>query len=283
MSSEEAARHIQTNAKNAEVLQPYMGGEDLAKRWDLSAPRWVINFGDRSLCEVEEYPDLLEIVRQKVKPERDLVKRQAHRDKWWQFAESRPGMQRALSTLTRAIVLARVSKAVAPVFGPTSVAFSGQVVVFPYDDYAHFAVLASNVHWLWASAQASTLETRLRYSPSDCFETFPLPALTGELTKAGEAFDAARDSVMKATRVGITKVYNRLSDVGDNGQDIQAIRAAMARVDAAVLAAYGWGDLNPTHGTRVTPFGPRYLLDTATSTELLARLRQLNHQKTKRG
>ncbi len=278
MTPEEAARHIEDDPRNAEVLQPYVSGEDLVRRWDLSAPKWVINFGDRSLQDAETWPALLEIVERCVKPQRDAVRDRALRENWWRFARTRPEMRDAIAGFDRVIVVARVSKAVAPVFAPTSLAFSEQVVVFPFDDTATFAVLASNVHWLWAAKQASTLETRLRYSPSDCFETFPLPRCSEELTAAGAELDEARNAIMWTEHLGITKLYNRLSDSEDRGDDIEAVRGALRKVDSAVLSAYGWDDLTPEYGIRPTSFGPRYLPDQESASQVHHRLVVLNHE-----
>jgi len=42
------------------------------------------------------------------------------------------------------------------------------------DDY-FFGVLQSSIHELWALRQGTQLEDRPRYTPTTCFETFPLP------------------------------------------------------------------------------------------------------------
>ena len=47
--------------------------------------RYVINFGQMELEEAEQWPDLLEIVRELVKPERDQNKRDVRRKYWWRF------------------------------------------------------------------------------------------------------------------------------------------------------------------------------------------------------
>ena len=47
----EAQEWIAADARNAEVLFPYLNGEDLNQRPDASASRWVIDFNDRSESE----------------------------------------------------------------------------------------------------------------------------------------------------------------------------------------------------------------------------------------
>ena len=66
MAPEEAARLIQRNTRNRDVLFPYINGEDLNSRPDCSASRWVINFRDWPLERAETYPDCIDIVRRLV-------------------------------------------------------------------------------------------------------------------------------------------------------------------------------------------------------------------------
>ena len=46
---------IRQDEKNAQVLFPYLNGEDLNSRPDRSASRWVIDFNDRTEAEASEY------------------------------------------------------------------------------------------------------------------------------------------------------------------------------------------------------------------------------------
>jgi hypothetical protein len=50
-----------------------------------------------------------------------------------------------------------------------------QVFVFARDDDYFFGVLHSRFHEVWALKQGTRLETRPRYTPTTCFETFPFP------------------------------------------------------------------------------------------------------------
>ncbi len=52
-------------------------------------------------------------------------------------------------------------------------------VVLAFDDYYQFALLQSNVHEAWVRRNASSMRTDIRYTPTDCFETFPFPQLVG--------------------------------------------------------------------------------------------------------
>ncbi len=86
----------------------------------------------------------------------------------------------------------------------------------------------------------------LRYTPSDCFETFPFPPgfeADPALEAAGRAYHDARAALMVARGEGLTKTYNRFHDRHDPVPDIARLRDLHAAMDAAVLSAYGWDDL----------------------------------------
>jgi hypothetical protein len=50
-----------------------------------------------------------------------------------------------------------------------------QLYVIARDDDFFFGVLHSRLHEVWALKQGTRLETRPRYTPTTCFETFPFP------------------------------------------------------------------------------------------------------------
>ncbi|MBI3303708.1 MAG: hypothetical protein HYZ72_16710 [Deltaproteobacteria bacterium] len=79
MGPGDAQQLIAHDARNRDCLFPYLNGQDLNAQSDHHPTRWVINFFDWSLERAEEYPDLIHIVREKVKPERDKVKRDRNR------------------------------------------------------------------------------------------------------------------------------------------------------------------------------------------------------------
>ena len=91
--------------RNAEVLFPFVNGEDLNSRPDSSGSRWIINFFDWSEERAQQYPDCYAIVREKVKPDRDRNNRESYRRYWWRYAENavrpRTGQSRTCRTSSR--------------------------------------------------------------------------------------------------------------------------------------------------------------------------------------
>ena len=124
----------------------------------------------------------------------------------------RPALRKAIAELPEVLVIALVSKSVMPVRVATGQVFSHALGVFASDSYSVQAVLSSNLHQLWAITYGSTMETRVRYTPSDVFETFPLPEPTDRLEQVGPLLDDERREIMLRRDLGLTKLYNLVND-----------------------------------------------------------------------
>jgi len=85
LEPEEAKALLNANPMNRNVLFPYINAEDLNNTPDQSATRWIINFFDWPLEQAEQYTEPMRIVRERVKPQRDEVRRKAHREYWWHY------------------------------------------------------------------------------------------------------------------------------------------------------------------------------------------------------
>jgi hypothetical protein len=279
LSPGEAQGLVDRDPRNAEVLFPYLTGEDLNTSPDQAPNRWVINFFEWPIERAETYPDCMTIVREKVKPFRERNPNRQRRELWWRFTRPAPELQSAIRGLDRVLAIALVSKTVAPAFVPAGMVFAHKLGVFAYDDDVHFGLLSSAFHYWWAVTRSSTLRADLNYSPTDCFETFPQPQLTEGLTKAGSALDAHRRALMLERWEGLTKTYNRVHDPDERAEDIVELRRLHVELDHTVAVAYGWDDLPMDHNFHETRQGVRYTLGPATRTELLDRLLELNHQR----
>ena len=196
------------------------------------------------------YEAPFEYVRANVKPHREKVRRKNHREKWWLYGEARPGMRKAFAPLERYIATPWVSKHRVYAWMPTSV-IPSLIVVFARDDDYFFGVLHSRAHELWARKQGSWMGAGndLRYTPTSCFETFPLPwppseepledPLVEEISAASQRLNERRRnwlnpqgaSEAELKKRTLTNLYNQRPTWLEN---------AHARLDRAVFAAYGW-------------------------------------------
>ena len=280
---EEARALIGKDPRYADVLFPYLNGRDLNSRPDCSASRWVINFHDWPEERAKSYPDCYEQVRRLVKPKRDKDNRKVYRDYWWQYAEKRPAMLEAIAGLERVIAIARVSKTAMPVMVPTGQVISEMVVVFATDDTAMLALLSSAPHYWWAFSRASSMKVDLRYTPSDVFETFPLPErLTQEMRELGDRLDTFRREVMLSRQTGLTATYNLVFDPACQDADIVELREIHRSIDEATIRAYGWDDLleqGLDHGFHKAGTYTRYTIGPAVRQKVLDRLLELNHAR----
>ena len=174
---------LQKDEHNAERIFPYIGGEEVNDSPTQAHHRYVINFADfpleRSANGVPwlklsgqaqrqqmrdgfvapdypgpvaaDWPDLLSIVRERVKPERLAQKDEVGRRLWWQFLRQRHELNSAKNGLAR--VLVQSSQAyvhLLPSFQPTDKVLANSLVVFVFDSYAAAAVLTTRVHEIWA-------------------------------------------------------------------------------------------------------------------------------------
>lgn len=245
LTPERRAELIKKDKKNGERIFRYTGGEEINSDPDPRLERYVINFGDMELADAERWPDLIGIVREVVKSERDKNKRESYRKWWWQFGEKRVELYGALKPVNRCLTTARVAKHCMFSWQSPDIVFSDMAVVVPLEDSRWLTVLQSRVHEVWARLLSSSMRTDLRYAPSDCFETFPFPpepAFAG-LDALGDRLHEVRSAYLQANAVGLTTTYNRLKDEGEQSAELQQLRELHEEVDRAVLAAYGWQDI----------------------------------------
>jgi hypothetical protein len=282
----EAQRLIEKGVRNKDVLFPYVNGEDLNSRPDQSPSGWVINFFDWPPEKAAEYPDCLRIVEERVKPERtrksdkgEFVLRKPLPQKWWIYADKRPELYRTIAALDRVLVVAQVSRTLAFCLVPNGTVYTHKVVVFPYADAGHFALLQSAIHSVWAWTYTSTLRTDLSYTPTDCFETFPFPSKLTGLEAIGERCHDHRHRIMLDRQAGLTKTYNCFHDQDEASDDIRKLRELHVEMDRAVAGTYGWGDLDLGHGFHETKQGLRHTISEHARREALARLLKLNHER----
>ncbi len=293
LEPEEAQALISKDPKNAEVLFPYLNGQDLNSRPDQSPSRWVINFKDYPLDAdhddpkdpkgppyAADYPDCLAIVEEKVKPERDKnTFSKSAREKWWLYERSRPELYGEIAECDRVLGLCLVTQYFTPAFCSRGWVYAHRLCIFPLNEWGDYALIQSNVHESWARQHSSSLETRLNYSPSDCFETFPSPLTLNPLEQSGQRYYTHRQTIMQARQEGLTKTYNRFHDPTQTDPDIQTLRHLHIQMDQAVAAAYGWHDLDLDHDFHETKQGLRFTISEAVRREVLDRLLELNHQR----
>ena len=229
---------------NADVVRPWANGLDITRR-----PRdmWIVDFGtDTSLEDAALYEAPFEFVGEHVRPGRATNNRKIYRDLWWLHVEPRPAMRRALAGLQRFLGTPRVAKHRLFVWLEAATLPDSQIIVFASSDDYFFGVLHSRAHEVWARRMGTQLreaDSGFRYTPTTCFETFPLPEPTEEdrtsISEAARRLDELRRNWLdpegtteaELKKLTLTNLYNARPTWLDN---------AHRRLDAAVFAAYDW-------------------------------------------
>jgi hypothetical protein len=226
---------------NSAVVRPYLTGSDITDAPDQEPRRWTIDFGTMPLEDARRFTDVLDIVRRSVKPDRDRNNRESYRRRWWQFGEPCVEMRAAIEGLPRFAVGLSTGKRACFVWADRGTSMNNSTVVFALEDDFSMGVLLSRAHGAWAWVQASTLETRLRYTPSSVFETFPWAGAFADaeqrerVAEASRRLLARRSEICLAEQIGLTTLYNQV----DEGAwtDLKALHQSL---DEAVAACYGW-------------------------------------------
>ena len=284
----------------SEAIFPYIGGKEVNTSPTHAHHRFIIHFGERTegACR-RRWPDLMAIVEAKVRPERavkDPDKYPRMVQEWWKYWNPRPELHAAIAGLERVLVTSRISSSFALSFLPAGMVYNEKIVVFPFANFAPFALLQSRVHEVWARTFSTTLKDDLQYTPSDCFETFPFPVgweTHPRLEVVGKSYYERRAALMEKNDEGLTKTYNRFHDPEEHSTEIAELRELHAAMDRSVLEVYGWSDV-PTDckflldheiddeeegSRRRKPW--RYRWPDEVQGEVLARLLELNAERAK--
>ena len=240
---------VEKDARNSEVIYPYIGGKEILDDPRQQHSRYIINFRELEYDEAAQWPDLLQILREKVKPERESKGGEIANWPWWRFWRPRERMLASLANLSKFIVHPFTSHHLAFSFLPHGTLLSAPHIALALDSTSSFAALQSRIHEVWVRFFSSTLKDDLRYSPSDGFDTFPLPPNHGcssALREIGDEYISVRSRYMLAANEGLTKTYNRFHDPHEQSSEIVSLRELHLAMDRAVLEAYGWHDLAQT-------------------------------------
>lgn len=285
LSKEEATSLIAASPSNANVVFPYLSGQDVNTRPDQSPSRWIINFHDWTLEEAAKYPECLAIIKARVKPERDAMigrnPTSTRRGKeWWLYAQQAKALYLTVAPMSRVIVASRVSAYIVFAFAPTGVVFSDRLVVFALSTNAAFAHLSSTFHSIWATRPGTTTHATIRtYFPSSTFDPYPFPSETESAEVSGGLFEAFRREVLINRGIGLTDVYNLIHNSDEVSAEIRKLRQLHVEMDKAVATAYGWLDLDLGHGFHDTKHGVRFTINESARREVLTRLLNLNHER----
>lgn len=310
ITPEQAHELIARDARNKDVLFPYLNGDDLNNDPLQEPSRWVINFFDWPEEKARTYPECFKIIEELVKPERDAYDETKNswnksvKKNWWMFGAWRKALDMSISELHQVMVVPLVSKYSCFEFTSKEYVFMHKLGVITFDDFSNFGLLSSTFHNLWCWKNSSTLGAgTLNYSTTDCFETFPFPSKLelNKLKSISEKYYLFRKKVLAISQLGLTKIYNlfhskdlsilQISRITKQEEaisqriysDIITLRDLHSQLDQVVIESYGWNDICLQHDFYPLDYLPesdrvRFTIHPETQREVLKRLLKLNHQ-----
>src|SRR5262249_51838256 len=137
----EMQRLIAKDERNAERIFPFIGGEELNNSSSLMNHRFIINFDSLNEEEARKWPDLMKIVEEKVRPQRLQAKRDAYRNRWWQFGEKQEALYATTGSDLRVIASCQVGPHLSFGFLPTGWVYAHTLTVFALPTYTAFCGL----------------------------------------------------------------------------------------------------------------------------------------------
>lgn len=304
IEASEAAR-----AARSPVVKPYAKGRDLMQK---GAAQFVIDLsGLTSDTARSDHPREFQRLLERVKPERDLNRREPIRTNWWLFGWDRPVLRAALQGLERYLATTETSKHRVFQFLERDVIPDHMIVATALSRTRFLSILSSRQHVAWALAAGGWLGVGNdpRYSKTRTFDPFPFPTfadlppvLLARLDSLGERLDAFRKERLAEhdflTMTGLYNVLERLREL-ESGADVppltdkerdiheaglvSLLREIHDDIDRAVFEAYGWVDLIPALVGKpgaTTPSPHKTPAQEQAEEELLTRLVALNKART---
>lgn len=181
-----------------DIVRPYVNGMDISRR---TRAAWIIDFGtDSSETIASGYDRAFELIVTTVKSSFGANRKTKPRNSWWLHERPRPELRAALQELKRYLCTLHVAKHRLFVWQSTDVLPDHQLIAFARSDDYFFGVLHSSIHELWALRQGTQLEDRPRYTPTTCFETFPLPWPPGHEPAEGDPHRPLHDAIAAAAK-----------------------------------------------------------------------------------
>jgi len=288
ISGREVSEVVLSGCKPPPLANLPTPSDDWATASDESRERWLStgvvpdDFPNDVACD---YPFALEKVEKDVWPDRLALgekkdaSAQGYAKWWWIHGRRAAELYRALDGLKRCLGRSIVSQYPCWAWLPTDVVFSNAVAVVVREEDAWFALLQSSFHEAFAALNASSLETRQRYTPSDCLLPFPLPGAISVAEESGRTYYQLRQDYLSAHAVGLTEFSKRFHDDREVKDEMKGIRAHFREMDRAVALSYGWSDIDLGHGFHETPQGVRFTISPEARKEVLRRLLKLNHER----
>jgi hypothetical protein len=244
-----------------EIIRPYTGAEEINASPNHLPRRYAVNLGQIPLdiCQ-ERWPELIEILERKIKPDRASSRNADVRAwPWWKYWRSRDEMFEKLKRLDNAIVTS-ASAVSHHMFSmvPAGYIFSQKCVVIASSSHLLLCALQSLFHEEWSRLFGTTqgASDALTYNATDVFCNYPFPskAYTGDclaVAEWAESFSKERSNLYRSMGIGPTKAYGRMHSPSNQEPEIIDLRCIHTMLNESMSREYGWDDLGLQTGYRL--------------------------------
>ncbi|MEI8372987.1 MAG: type IIL restriction-modification enzyme MmeI [Planctomycetota bacterium] len=203
---------------------------------------------------------------------------------FWRYRRGGAKTYEHLNSTRCCIIRAQTSSTWLFSFWPKDDILDQTMIAFGANCDGLWAVLTSTIHEAWVMKYGGLMKTDTTYSPSNCFNTFPLPydpicSTNESLAITAKSCHNERTRIVNDLGIGITTLYWYIHDSENSMSVVAELRSHIRSIDNAVAAAYGWDDIDFGHGYHETKQGLRYTISEPARREVLARLLKLNHER----
>ncbi|MDE0471276.1 MAG: N-6 DNA methylase [Ekhidna sp.] len=258
----EALKWLNKHPEYAEVLKPFLNGDELVASADSQPKRFVIDFTLHDVISASNFKEPFQRIESTVLPDRKTKgERQQEENKrilnknpkakvnkhhinflnnWWKLSWGRDDMLRQRNSLVRYIVCPATTQRPIFEFISCSINPTHALILFTFEDYYSFGVISSGIHIEWFKARCSTLAEGLRYTANTVWDTFPWPQSPSEeqiekVAEAARELHQTRTQYLKENNMTLRDMYRLLEKPGKN-----AIKELHRALDSAVTEAYGF-------------------------------------------
>jgi type II restriction/modification system DNA methylase subunit YeeA len=235
-----AKEWIKQDFKNQDVLKPCPSADDLTKQSHGKPSRWIIDFNDMSLEDANNYQLPFARIKSTIPDERQNNRNQKLREYWWLYEGKRLAMREKIKHLSYYFAIPRHSKWF--IFIPNESIYlpADSTNIVASEDFYILGILTAKIHRIWVKAQSSTLEDRIRYTNTTCFETFPFPQtptkkIVEKIRETMIKLHEYRTEQMEKKQWGITQLYNNFFT-----ESSSQLYKLHQQLDKLAMEAYGF-------------------------------------------
>jgi hypothetical protein len=273
------------------LLRPYVTGDDITTHALQAMRRWALDICDRSLEEIQrKYPVAYRFLDEVVKPTRTARALKSYKgliDRWWQFWNHRADLMRRVREHDEFIAFSKVTKHPICMLAPSGWIYTNKVVLIGFERPDLLPICLSSVFRSWVEKYSGAgLGMTFQLSVRESLDTFPLPE--GSVSERGIAlaacFNERAIEWSQSNGLGLTELMNAIHRPENGDGRIAELRECLQHIDAEVMEAYGWSDLDAAFDFREIEGLQandrwRFCLRDDVRTELICRLLKLNRER----